>query len=232
MHRQGLAMKKKLLGNEHPDVAASLNNLAYVLAQQGKWVEAETMHREALAMFRKLLGNEHPYVATSLNNSAIVFAQQGKWAEAETMHREALAMRRKLLGNKHPDVAEVLAELTAILLAEEKYAEAEPLARECLDIREKILPQNWATFNVRSLLGGALLGQQKYADAEPLLLSGYEGMQQLADTIPFASKKLLKDSLQRLVQLYEATGQDDKARQSKEKLIEFDQTKPEKEPTQ
>jgi eukaryotic-like serine/threonine-protein kinase len=119
-------------------------------------------------------------------------------------------------------VAEVLTELTAILPADEKYAEAESLARECLDIHEKDRPQNWVTFHDRSLLGGALLGQQKYADAKPLLLSGYEGMQKRADTIPFANKTCLKESLQRLVQLYEATGQDDKARFWKEKLSELD----------
>ena len=63
-------MKRKLLGNEHPSVARSLNNLATMLNGQRKLKEAETIHREALAMQRKLLGNEHPDVATSLNNLA------------------------------------------------------------------------------------------------------------------------------------------------------------------
>ena len=50
MYREALAMRRKLLGNEHPDVATTLNGLAWVLAVKGKLAEAETMYREALAM--------------------------------------------------------------------------------------------------------------------------------------------------------------------------------------
>jgi hypothetical protein len=37
-------------------------------------------------------------------------------------------------------------------------------------------PDEWTTFNTRSLFRGSLLGQKKYAEAEPLSVSGYEGM--------------------------------------------------------
>src|SRR5438046_9890167 len=57
-------------------------------------------------------------------------------------------------------------------------AEAEASARECLVIREKKSPDDWQTFNAKSILGGSLLGQKKYAEAQPLLISGYEGMKQ------------------------------------------------------
>ena len=60
MHREALAMRKKLLGDEHPAVARSLNDLAFVLPAEGKLVEAEAMYREALAMRKKLFGDEHP----------------------------------------------------------------------------------------------------------------------------------------------------------------------------
>ena len=36
MYREALAMRRKLLGNEHPDVAISLINLADVLRKQGE----------------------------------------------------------------------------------------------------------------------------------------------------------------------------------------------------
>ena len=81
--RQALAMQRKLLGEEHPEVAISLNNLALVLRDQGKLAEAEAMLRDALAMQRKLLGDEHPKVAVSLDNLADVLRKQGKLAEAD-----------------------------------------------------------------------------------------------------------------------------------------------------
>jgi hypothetical protein len=68
-------MKKKLLGEEHPHVALSLNNLALVLDDQGKYADAEAISREALAMQKKLLGEGHPQVALYLNNLAEVLAK-------------------------------------------------------------------------------------------------------------------------------------------------------------
>ena len=70
-------MRRRLLGNEHADVAKSLNNLAIVLYEKGDFAEAEALHREALAMRRRLLGNEHPDVATSLNNLANMLHSKG-----------------------------------------------------------------------------------------------------------------------------------------------------------
>ena len=66
-----------------------------------------------------------------------------------------------------------------------------------------------ATFNTKSLLGGALPGQKKYADAEPLLRAGYEGMKQREKTIPPPGQVYLPEAIERLVQLYEATAKKD-----------------------
>jgi eukaryotic-like serine/threonine-protein kinase len=228
MFREALAMRKKLLGNEHPDVASSLNQLAVTLNDQGKLSEAESLYREALAMRKKLLGNEHPAVASSLNNLANVLKDQGKLAEAETMQREALALQRKLYGDESLDVASKLADLTFTLLTEEKFAEAEAPARECLAIREAKMPDDWRTFNTRTVLGASLLGRKKYMEAEPLLLSGYEGMKQREDKISAAGKPRLKEALQRLVQLYEATGRPEKAAEWKQKLEAFNKAEAEK----
>jgi len=219
LFRQALSMKKKLLGSEHPDVANSLAGLAAVLQQQGKLVEAETLFREALAMRKKLLGSEHLDVASSLYNLAGALREQRKLQDAEVLDREALAMGRKLLGSEDPGVADALADLTRTLLLEEKFSEAETLARLCLVLREKRLPHDWGTFEARSLLGSTLVGQKHYPEAEPLLLTGYQGMKQREDTIPAGEKRRLKDALQYLVQLYEATGLPEEAAKWRRELI-------------
>ncbi len=46
----------------------------------------------------------------------------------------------------------------------------------------------------------------RLAPAETLLLSGYAGMKQRELKIPVVGRSRLKETLQRLVQLYEATG--------------------------
>ena len=100
--------------------------------------------------------------------------------------------------------------------------ETEAFARECLALREIVIPDVWLTSNARSLLGGSLLSQKKYAEAEPLLLSGCEGMKQREDWIPAADRVRFKEGIELLVQLYENTGQQDKAMEWARKLAELD----------
>jgi len=64
------------------------------------------------------------------------------------------------------------------------------------------------------------LGQKKYAEAEPLLMQGYQGMKQREAKIPAQSKTRLTEALERLVRLYEATDQKDKADAWRKKLEE------------
>src|SRR5262249_18165086 len=99
-------------------------------------------------------------------------------------------------------------------------------------LRAKTEPNAWTTFNTQSMLGGALLGQQKYADAEPLLLKGYEGMKGREKTIPPQGKIRITEALERLVQLYEATGKKDEATKWRKELeaTKAAQSKEEKKP--
>jgi hypothetical protein len=96
------------------------------------------------------------------------------------------------------------------LTQQNKWVEAEALLCECLAIRAKKEPDEWRTFKTQAMLGGALLGQKKYADAEPLL-AGYQGMKLRQQTIPAAGLVRLTEAVERLVQLYEATGKKDEA---------------------
>jgi len=206
-----------------------LATLAHALLDEGKFAEAEAVWRKELALEKARSGEEHPWVANSLVNLAGVLERQGKFTEAEQRYREALAIRRKVLDSEDPALAGVLAGLTHFLIAQSNFTEAEPLARECLALRDKLIPDDWLTFNARSLLGASLLGQKKYAEAEPLLLSGYEGIQQRQASIPAQVRTLRpSEALQRLVQLYEATGRPAQAAEWKQKLAEFQKAESEK----
>ena len=95
-----------LAGDEHPDVATSLNHLTGLYDRQGRYAEADPLYERALAIWEKvLLGPGHPDVATSLNNLAGLYDRQGRYAEAEPLYERALAIREKVLGPEHPDVA-------------------------------------------------------------------------------------------------------------------------------
>jgi len=169
-------------------------------------------------MQKKLVGGEHVYVAEIQRDLAQTLQEESKLQEAESLFREALAMQKKLLGPEHPALADTLTGVTRTLLLEEKFIEAEPPAREALALREKPPSDNWETFEAQSLLGASLLGQKKYSEAEPLLLSGYQGLKAREQTIPAVEKRCLKDALQCLTQLYDATGKPEEAAKWKQEL--------------
>jgi CHAT domain-containing protein len=51
LFRQALALRRKLLGEEHPETAAAYQNLAFNLSAQGKYETAETIWRAAARSF-------------------------------------------------------------------------------------------------------------------------------------------------------------------------------------
>jgi hypothetical protein len=108
------------------------------------------------------------------------------------------------------------------LLKQGKFGEAEPPARESLDIARKQIPTARQTFSIQGDLGAVLLGQKKYAAAEPELLASYTGMKQREATIPIQSKRVFKESLERLVQFYEITGKTDQAGEWRKALDDID----------
>jgi WD40 repeat protein len=217
-----------------PD-AANYNSLAWTLA-----TDPDSLRRDgqkAVRLAEKAVATTHRRNASYLDTLAAAHAETGQFAKAISIQQEAIALAQSEQGKR--DLASrlklyeknspyrehgSLAELTSARLREGKFAEAEGLARECLALREREIPDDWRTFNARSMLGGSLLGQKKYAEAEPFLLSGYEGMKQREIMIPREGKPRLKEALQRLVHLYEATDRPDQAAGWKQKLAEFDKT--------
>jgi hypothetical protein len=49
-----------VLGKKHPSTLMSLNNLANVLSNQGKYEQTEEMYQQALGLSGMVLGKEHP----------------------------------------------------------------------------------------------------------------------------------------------------------------------------
>ncbi|KAI4599602.1 hypothetical protein KJ359_001699 [Pestalotiopsis sp. 9143b] len=139
MDREALELRKLVLGPEHPDTLASMNNLALVLRSQGKYEEAEEMHREELELTKLVLGPEHPSTLDSMNNLALVLDNQGKYEEAEMMHRQALGAYRSVLGSKHPDTLICLNNLALVLKNQGKYEEAEEIYQATMKLNIEVL---------------------------------------------------------------------------------------------
>ncbi len=131
---QALAMKRRLYGDLHHEVIASLDWLAEAKSEQGDNEIAESMWREALASSREL-GPDDAATAKLLNNLGILLARQpSRLAEAEEYHRQALAIRRHVLEPQNPYLAHSLFNLGFVFKRQGDLESAEKNIREAVEI--------------------------------------------------------------------------------------------------
>ena len=71
-------IRRKVLGEEHPDTARAYNDLAVNLEDQRRHADAERLFQKALEIFRKVVGEDHPDTAAAYANLAItLYASAG-----------------------------------------------------------------------------------------------------------------------------------------------------------
>jgi len=205
---RALAIRRRLLGPDHSEVATSLNNLAALYYAMGAYDKAEPLYRQALEIKRKALGEAHPDYARSLNNLALLYHAMGAYDKAEPFYRQALKIRRKALGEAHPDYAITLNCLAVLYEAMGAYDKAEPLYRQALEIQSKSLGEahpDYATSLIN--LAGLYTAMGAYDRAEPLYRQALEIIHKaLGDAHPDYAT-----SLNNLAALYYAMGAYDKA---------------------
>ena len=206
-----LQVRKAKLGADHPDTLMSMNNLAGGYEDSGRLDLALPLWEETLKLQRAKLGPDHPNTLITLNNLGKTYCAANQGEKAAALFKEVVADRRKRAKPDDPSFAGLLAQVALHLSKCRQHAAAEEMLRESLAIREKWQPDAWTTFNTKSMLGGALLGQKKYAPAEPLLVKGYEGLKAREKTIPTTGDTRIPEALDRLVELYTATGKPDEA---------------------
>jgi serine/threonine protein kinase/tetratricopeptide (TPR) repeat protein len=206
------------LGPDHPDTLISQDNLAEAYRADGKRDRAIWLLERTLAVQMAKLGSDHPQTLITQKKLGWLYLVRGDRFLSDPLLRVVDDRKTTPGAEQHPAEAAALVMLGLRLLNEKKWTVAESILGECLKLRQGSSPDHWSTFNTQSLLGGSLLGQRKYAEAEPLLLSGYEGIKARQSKIPPPSKVYLTQAKDRVVELYDAWGQPEKAAEWRAKL--------------
>jgi CHAT domain-containing protein len=149
------------------ELAAALNNLAQIQADQGHDDEAEPVYKRAIALMEKGTGLDSADVAAVLSNLGALYQRQGRLSDAEPLFRRALSIREKALSREHPDVGQSLNNLGTNLVKQQRYAEAEPLFQRALTIYQKVGgPEHPAVATLLNNLGQLYRDLDRDADAE------------------------------------------------------------------
>ncbi|KAI9828117.1 MAG: hypothetical protein M1832_003644 [Thelocarpon impressellum] len=166
---QAVELRRRLIGNRHPNTLLSMGNLATSLYHQGRLKEAEELEVEVLDMRKEVLGLRHPDTLISMGNLAISLQQQGRWKEAEELEVEVLDMRKEVLGLRHPDTLRSMGNLALTRQQQGRWKEAEELEVEVLDMTKEVLGLRHPD-TLRSMGNLALTRQQqgRWKEAEEL----------------------------------------------------------------
>ncbi len=203
-----LTFSEKRLGQDHPDVATILNNLAELYQEQGKYEEAELLYRQLLTIDEKNYGENHLDFAISLNNLATLYKIQKKYDEAESLFLRSIPIFENQLKENLTYIAVSLNNLAELYEGQGKYEKAEPLYRRSLAIREKQLGENHPyVATALNNLAGLYKSQWKYEKAEPLYLRSLAIREkQLGENHPDIAQ-----SLNNLAGLYQSQGKYEEA---------------------
>lgn len=129
LYQRAIEIQEKVLGPDHPDLAASLNNLAELKIIQRKYVIAERLHKRALAIREKSLVPNDPHIALSLTNLARLYGTMKRPKDAIPLLERAATISGRALGSKHPDVVLSLRSLALAYAASGNEAKALSLHR-------------------------------------------------------------------------------------------------------
>ena len=89
-HQEALAIRRKIFGNCHSDVAASLSNLSEVLCLTGETSEGLKMMEESLAISITILGDNNVFVANVMFNLAMIHNSVKEYAKAQEYYTRCL----------------------------------------------------------------------------------------------------------------------------------------------
>lgn len=131
---RGVAIRDRLHGSDHADLATSMYNLATVRRFRGEFKAAEMLFHDALDMRRRLFGDQHPAVVESLNGLGFVLRGRGADAEAESVYRAALASGREVYGAPHLQIAVALNGLGSTLSDQGRFDDAVQTYRQALEM--------------------------------------------------------------------------------------------------
>ena len=169
--REGLAILRRHLSRNDPEVARAVSALGRILENAGRYPNAIRELEEAVRLQTGRPGLEGD-LSASLTELANCHFYVGQYAEADALNQKVLALDRRLYGPRHPHIADDLINLGAVQFEGGHYAEAERWNREALEIMTAWYgPDHPETASAQTILARSLLRLERRDEARVLLTS-------------------------------------------------------------
>ncbi len=179
--REALAIFQATVSRNHPDNAAALATLGYILTQRGKYLEAEQVLNEALQIESNVFGVDNQRIAAIQADLGILYDREGDSARAIAATQAALKITRSRRSPTHYMSGYYLDALANLYMKAGDLVAAEADARQALAVYAQSLPaRHLYLASTHQLLGEVLLRRGSLAAAETELRTALDINNELA----------------------------------------------------
>jgi tetratricopeptide (TPR) repeat protein len=145
LYLRALEIRTRKVGDSHPLLVPTVNNLASLCLRRGDLEEAKS-HAEHVV--RILGAAEVPNLASALMNMAEIAIAMGDYVSAEPLYRRAVDIWEKAAPG-HPRYASCLLNFSRLYVLQGRYAAAENVLRRALSIAEDEQTKSTLAFVLR-----------------------------------------------------------------------------------
>jgi tetratricopeptide (TPR) repeat protein len=164
-----IAIRERLLGGQHPDLAKPLEALADHLNASGRQEDAADAYSRVLEIRERTLPPENPEVIALLEKLGHYYAVSGRPTDAEFVLQRLVLARDKLPASvERAMVHEQLAQVYIDML-DERTADVEQHLKQAIDIRTSLDAKDPHLPELLELLANVYGENNRHAEAEPFL---------------------------------------------------------------
>ncbi len=216
LFEESVALRREIFGDDHPQVAAALENMGTVFFRTERYDRVLALLEEVRAMRERALGPRSEPVGRTEANMATVLGYAGQPARALEHNTRALDILTGALGEIHPDIGALWRTQGLNQFRIQRYDASAASFRRAIAIDDEVLSED----NIRMsdslmLLGTVLIYLKEFEESERTLLRSLELSER-----HFAAGRLqsLQGRLDTLARLYDAWGRPADAARYRERI--------------
>ncbi|KAF9556642.1 hypothetical protein CPC08DRAFT_752398 [Agrocybe pediades] len=169
MYSKVIALRTKILGDDHPSTLTSRSDLGSLYMAKGQWEEAKAIILPILEA--RTRGDDHPSTLTSRRNLGSLYMAKGQWEEAKAILLSVVEARTRIFGEENMNTLSSMHVLARCLNNQGKLAEAEEMYSKVIVLQTKILGYDHpSTLTSRHNLGSLYTDKGQWEEAKAILL--------------------------------------------------------------
>jgi CHAT domain-containing protein len=176
--QEAVAIRKDILGSDHPKVADVMNKMAlFYMSSRAFYdlVKAEHLARKAIAIKENALGQNHQDVAEMIDTLAIIMLSQRKSPnELEGLRKRSLAIKENVYGSESQKLYLPLLNLAQFYHFAANFDQAEAIYKRILSLKGLKATDRASSLQI---LAGFYRQQGRIEDAIPLYINSIENIE-------------------------------------------------------